>query len=142
MADFLIRTGDLLQIDIPPPAIIPELLAPVPLTGSSVDVLIDGLPVCLLGDELPLELLSPLAYTAPPFVTPGTGLVTVELLADNLTILTTDHDPMLIKGGPFLAIFTVIEPAMSDAVVPVPDPLLVKPGTAEFLTTNTTVIAT
>ena len=55
-----------------------------------------------------------------------------------MTALTlSGGEPIVIKGK-FSATFTVEKPAMAGEV---PDPVLVKEGTAEFITTNTTVTA-
>ena len=143
MADSVIKTGDLLQVTIPEPAIVPALEAPVPLTGSSTNVTVAGVPVCLLGDELPMELRVPLAYTAPPFTIPGMGTLMLMLMPDNLTRKTTNGGkPLLVKGGSFTAMFTVETPATQPTPTgPIPDPEVEKPGTARFVTTNVTVAA-
>lgn len=136
------RTNDMIKVTIPPPAIVPILEAPVPLIGSSTSVTAVDMTICLLGDELPPVLREPLVYTAPPFVTPGTGMLTVTLLPTNMTQQTTNDNKILIKGGQFTAMFTVEEPAMQPTPAgPVPDPVIEKPGTAEFITTNATVKA-
>ncbi|GAA1942420.1 hypothetical protein [Kitasatospora viridis] len=142
MPDYLIRTGDLLEVIVPEP-IVPLLEAPVPLTGSSTDVTVAGLPACLAGDELPPELREPMPYTAPPFTIPGTGTLTVTVLPDNLTVQTRNGGkPLLVRGGSFPALFTVETPATQPTPAgPVPDPVLEKPGTARFITTNTVVTA-
>ena len=136
-ADFIIRSGDMIQITIPPPAIVPMITAPVPMVGTSKDMC-GNMPMCLQGDELPPTIRGPLPYTAPPFVTPGTGSLQIILLPTNLTILTNNGGkPIIIKGATFQAIFNVQAPAMQPTPGgPVPDPLLVKPGTAQFITTN------
>jgi hypothetical protein len=142
MPDFIIKTGDTVKVTIPPPAVIPMLEEPVPLTGSSENVTVTGVPACLLGDELPPEIAEPLPYTAPPFEVPGTGTLTLTLLPDNQTVQTTNGPVILIKGQQFTALFTVGVPATQVTPAgPVPDPVLAKPGTAEFITTNTTVKA-
>jgi hypothetical protein len=144
-ADFVIVTGDMIKITIPPPCVIPSIQAPVPLKGSSTNLTVGGKFVCLQGDELPISLKSPLPYTAPPFVTPGTGTLTVTLTPTNMTTpLTTVNGgkPLLIKGGPFPALFTVSSPAMQPTPGgPVPDPMMSKPGQATFITTTATVRA-
>lgn len=141
-ADYVIATGDMIQITIPPPAMVPQLMAPVPLTGSSTNVMINNMPACLQGDELPMMLRSPLMYTSPPFVTPGMGSLTIILMPTNLTMETSNQKPMLIKGATFQAIFNVQSPAMMPTPAgPQPDPLMVKPGTAQFITTNMVVKA-
>lgn len=142
MPDFIIRTGDMIKITIPPPAIVPMLEAPVPLEGSSETVTVVGMPACLVGDELPMELREPLPYTAPPFTTPGMGKLTLTLLPDNQTLLSKNGKAILIKGSEFVATFTVETPATQVTPAgPVPDPVDVKPGTAQFVTTNATVKA-
>lgn len=143
MTDFVIKTGDMLEVTIPEPAVVPVLEAPLPLTGSSTNVTIGGMPVCLQGDELPMELREPLPYTAPPFTVPGTGMLTLTVLPENLTQQTTNGGkPLLIRGSMFTAMFTVEEPAMQPTPAgPVPDPEVEKPGTARFITTNESVQA-
>ncbi len=138
MSDFLIKTGDFIQVQIPPPAIVPLLMAPVPLIGTGMTVLVNSQPVCLQGDELPPTLKVPLVYTAPPFVTPGMGTLMVTLTPANLSLRTScAGKPALIKGATFVAQFSVTVPAMQPTPVgPVPDPLAVKPGTAQFITTT------
>lgn len=140
--DYIIRTGDFLQVTIDPPAIVPMLEAPGPLRGSSTNTKVMDQYVCLVGDEIPMAWRSPMPYTAPPFVTPGTGTLQVILLPTNQTAMTMNGSPMLLKGSVFQAMFQVQSPAMQPTPAgPVPDPLLVKPGTAQFITVNATVKA-
>lgn len=142
MGDFILRTGDLLKVMIPPPVAVPMLVVPVPLLGSGTNVLVEAMPVCLLGDELPSELKEPLPYVEPPFTIPGTGRLTLTLRPANMTARTLRGKPILIKGQQFPALFTVETPAtQATPLGPVPDPVAVKPGTAEFITTNATVTA-
>ncbi len=141
MGDFIIRSEDLIKITIDPPAIIPELEAPVPLEGTGAPVTAVEMTICLLGDELPEMLREPLAYTAPPFTEPGMGTLILTLNPSNMTVLTRKGKPILIKGEPFIATFTVSEPAMQITAAPIPDPVLEKPGMAEFITTNELVMA-
>jgi hypothetical protein len=142
MGDYLIRTGDQIAVTIPPPTIVAALQAPVPLSGSSTTVTVAGAPVCLVGDELPAALKGPLAYTAAPFTNPGTGRLQLTLAPANKTLRTENGQPMLIKGARFVAVFTVVTPATQTTPPgPVPDGVLTKNGTAEFITTNATVQA-
>lgn len=136
-ADYIIRTGDMLQVTITPPAIVPQLVAPVPLVGSSSNLMVGGAPACLQGDELPQVLQAPMPYTAPPFVIPGTGTLQLTLTPTNTTMQTSNGKKILIKGQQFIAKFTVQSPAQQPTPAgPVPDPVAVKPGTAQFITTN------
>src|SRR4051812_33616893 len=106
--DFLIVRGDMIKGTLPPPTIAPVLPGPGELTraplpppttvpvprprgpppGRSRKVLVGGKPICLEGDELPPALRSPLPYTAPPFVIPGTGTLEITLLPTNKTAQT------------------------------------------------------
>lgn len=54
-----------------------------PGTRSSENLMVTGTPACLVGDELPVALRVPLAYTASPFTNPGTGKMTLTLLPAN-----------------------------------------------------------
>jgi hypothetical protein len=140
--DYIIVTGDMIQVTITPPAIVPQLLAPVPLVGSSQNVMVANMPICLEGDELPAALKGPLPYTAPPFVTPGTGTLEITLLPTNKTMQSENGKKILIKGTTFTAKFTVKTPAQQPTPAgPVPDPVAVKPATAQFITTNVQVKA-
>jgi hypothetical protein len=140
--DFVIVTGDMIQVTIAPPAIVPQLVAPVPLIGTSQKVMVGGKPICLEGDELPPALKAPMPYTAPPFVTPGTGTLEVTLMPNNKTLQTDNGKKILVKGATFIAKFNVQTPAqMPTPTGPVPDPVAVKPGTAQFITTNVQVKA-
>ncbi len=142
MGDFIIRSTDQVQITIDPPAEVPALAEPVPLQGSAGTVLVGGLSVCLVGDELPVILKEPMAYTAPPFTNPGMGTLMLTLMPSNMTVQTKKGKPILIKGEPFTALFTVTDPATQTTPAgPVPDPELEKPGTAQFITANETVRA-
>jgi hypothetical protein len=70
------------------------------------------------------------------------GTLKVILLPTNMTAFSTNQKPILIKGATFQAIFNVTAPAMQPTPAgPVPDPVLVKPGTAQFITTNVAVKA-
>lgn len=141
-SDLIVKTGDMVKITIPPPVVVPAIQAPVPLKGSSTNVKVNEQFVCLQGDELPQSLRGPLPYTAPPFVTPGTGTLTLTLNPSNLTVQSSNGQKILIKGQTFTATFTVQSPAMQPTPGgPVPDPVAVKPGTAQFITTNATVSA-
>jgi Contractile injection system spike tip protein len=138
MADFIIKTGDMLQVTVPPPALVPQLIAPIPLLGTGTTVLVNNQPVCLQGDELPMAVSGPLMYTAPPFVTPGMGTLTVTLSPNNLTLRTTAAGkPALLKGATFMATFNVTAPAMQPTPAgPVPDPVVMKPCQVQFITTT------
>jgi hypothetical protein len=141
-ADYVIKTGDMIRITIFPPVIVPSLMAPIPLIGTSTNVNVNMMFICLEGDEIPPALRAPQPYTAPPYVTPGMGMVSVTLTPMNKTLLTKNKKAILIKGNPFPAEFQVVAPAMMPTPGgPVPDPLLKKPGIAEFITTNVTVKA-
>jgi len=70
------------------------------------------------------------------------GTLTVTLTPANKSLTTTVNSKKpLIKGTPFTATFSVTVPAMQPTPGgPVPDPLVVKTGTAQFNTPNTDVL--
>jgi hypothetical protein len=137
VGDFIIKTNDMIQITITPPAIVPMLVAPVPLIGTGTTVMIGNVPICLMGDELPPSLKAPMPYTSPPFVTPGMGTLTIILAPNNLSKKTVNGKAMILKGATFQASFAVSAPAMQPTPAgPVPDPVMTKPGTCQFITTN------
>jgi hypothetical protein len=71
MTDLVLKMGDTITVTISPPAVVPQLMAPVPLVATGAPILVNNQPICLEGDELPPPLRAPLPYTAPPFATPG-----------------------------------------------------------------------
>lgn len=137
-ANSILVTGDMIQITVPPPAIVPTAIAPVPLMGSSTKLKIAMMAACQDGDELPAMLKGPQMYTAPPYVTPGTGTFTIMLLPTNKTAKGKESGkPLLLKGATFQAKFQVSSPAMMPTPAgPQPDPLMVKMCTAQFITTQ------
>jgi len=143
MPDFMIKNGDMLKVTVTPPAIVPQLAAPIPLVGTGMPTSVNSQTVCLEGDELPPALRGPLMYTAPPFVTPGTGTLTVTLMPLNKTLRTTiSGRAALLRGATFTATFSVTVPAMQPTPAgPVPDPVVVKPCTAQFITSTTNALA-
>jgi Contractile injection system spike tip protein len=137
VGDFIIKTNDMIQITITPPAVVPMLMAPVPLIGTGTTVMVGNVPICLQGDELPPTLKAPMPYMSPPFVTPGMGTLTIMLMPDNLSLQTQNGKPIILKGATFQASFAVSAPAMQPTPAgPVPDPVMTKPGTCQFITTN------
>jgi hypothetical protein len=141
VGDFVIATGDMLQVTMTPPTVVPQLIAPIPLIGTSTVVTIMGKPACVLGDELPPAVQAPMPYMAPPYVIPGMGTLTIILTPTNFTQVSKNSKPLLIKGGPFQAQFQVTVPAQLPPPASSPDPLVVKPGNAQFITTNLVVKA-
>lgn len=141
-ADYIIITGDMIKFTWSPPTTVLTLTAPIPLQGSSSDMKVNSMAVCLEGDELPSMVSPPQPYVSPPYVIPGTGTVTLTLNPDNKTTRSKNGDPILIKGTPFTAEFNVASPAMQPTPAgPVPDGAMKKTGTAEFITTNARVKA-
>jgi hypothetical protein len=99
-----------------------------------------NMPVHPDGDELPPMLKAPLLYTAPPFITPSVCTVSITLTPMNKTLQTENGKAILIKGTPFMTEFQVSSLEMQPTPVgTVPDPVMKKPGTAQFITTNFSV---
>jgi hypothetical protein len=44
-ADYILRTSDMLKITISPPAVVPSLIPPIPLMGSSANFSVMGMPI-------------------------------------------------------------------------------------------------
>ncbi len=143
MPGSIIKTGDMVVITPEPPTLAPTLMIPTPLIGSSPDTLVMGMPICLEGDQIPEEWRSPMPYTAPPFIIPGTLSVSeiITVPGANTTIITKNGRPILIEGGEMVAVLTVEKPAQLPPPVATPDPLVVKAGTATFITEDFIVIA-
>lgn len=142
VGDFIMKTGDMIQITIMPPAVVPPIIPPIPLVGSSTDTFVAGMPVCLEGDELPKAISTPLPYMSPPYVTPGVGTLKITLQSNNKTAKTKNGKVILLKGATFQAEFNVSSPAMMPTPAgPQPDPVSKKTGTCMFITTNINVQA-
>jgi hypothetical protein len=141
MGDFVIKTGDQIMFQVMPPLVIPPIMAPVPLVGTGMTVLIGGQPVCLLGDEYapPVKAVLPYVYAA---YVGGMGKLTIIVKPANLTKKTVQGKAMLLKGSSFDCIFNVTVPAqMPTPAGPQPDAQVVKKFNAQFITTNTNVQA-
>jgi len=137
MGDFVMVTGDQITVAIGT-ITITSAPGPQPLVGSGTCLSVDGLPVCVEGDELPPTLRGVLTYTDKQFPTPGTGTLRLTPVTgvNTSTTLTAGGTAVLLKGGPFAAVFTVAQPAGSPKG---PDSTAPKSGTASFTTGNTTL---
>ncbi len=136
-----LRTGDMIMITMMPPTLVPDLAAPIALVASGFrHDNPGGQPLCVLGDELPPQLRGPIAYMEPPFMIPGVGQLQIPVVPpDSATPLhQIDGKPVLIGGGSFQVMFQVMVPATasSENGEPIPDPMPVKFGTAQFLVQN------
>lgn len=134
--------GDLLQVTMNPPVVVPLLVAPVPLVASGFAT-IDGKVVCIAGDELPPSLRSPIQYMSPPFVVPGMGKLSVSLASDHKSATAADDGHvMLLKGATFQVKLEVQVPAQQPSPSgPVPDATPSYAGTAQFISTDTVAVA-
>lgn len=141
MPSSYLATGDFLVIQMPVSgANILTAMAPVPLQASkALDCKFDGRPACLEGDELPPPLRGPQPYMVPgSFMIPGTGTIELILNPSN-TSKKSDYKgtPFLLQGTPFQVKFSVSNPAKRplESGGFLPDPMMVKMGTARFQTT-------
>jgi hypothetical protein len=135
----IMMTGDMIQIIMPPPCVVPSVVAPVPLIGSSTATKVNMMAACLEGDELPKMLIPPQTYTSPPFITPGMGTFEIILKPENKSSKGKESKPYLLKGTVFDCKFSVVSPAqMPTPGGPVPDTLMTKMGKCQFITKNTT----
>lgn len=136
----ILMMGDMLQITMMPPTVVPTVMAPIPLMASSTKTKVMFMAACLEGDELPPMLKSPQPYFSPPFVIPGTGTFEIILKPENKSSKTKESKPYLLKGTVFDCKFSVTSPAMQPTPAgPVPDPAMTKMGKCQFITMNTAV---
>jgi len=123
MSDEVIHTGCSLRLTCVPPLVVPALLAPIPMVGSCVAATVSGHPFCVEGDELPMALRAPLAYSALPFLIPGRGRLVLMLRSEHWARSSSVNGRRYLRRGPrFHARFEVLTPAMQPtAAGPVPD---------------------
>jgi Contractile injection system spike tip protein len=99
---------------------------------------VQGKTIYVEGNEK--KVIVPLcAYTSPPFVTPGTGRLSIESLDTSQTAerVKSGGKAVLLKGSTFTAKFEVVAPATDPStLVPTPDPVPIYTGKGTFATTN------
>ncbi|OYE02927.1 hypothetical protein [Nostoc sp. 'Peltigera membranacea cyanobiont' 232] len=136
MLDFILITGDLVIFNpIFGKAIV--VVRPDTLTGTG-KATVNKKTICIDGDENKV-IVPGCPYTSPPFVTPGTGTLSIQSLAPNQKArrVKSRGKAVLLKGTTFTAKFQVMVPAMQPSIpAPIPDPLLLYTGTGTFMTTN------
>lgn len=66
--------------------------------------------VCVLKDAAAVRL--PATYTTAAFVTPGGGEVTLQVTSAAQRSYA-EHEPLLLKGDSFTAVFSIVVPATS-----------------------------
>ena len=132
-----LKTGDFISFAPLGNHVCPMIIAPMPLQGNAARMLIDGKPACVMGDELPPPLKSPIPYMAPPYVIPGMGILDLKLPPSHLSkIYKVDGKPLLIMAGPFEAKFNVTVPAMQPPpgpAPPIPDSSMTKKFLINFI---------
>ena len=131
----ILRTADSIQFTMVGTHVIPLIMAPSPMIGSSF-ILKDMLPICLFGDELPVTLSLPMPYIDAAYTVPGMGSINLVLPPTSIS-MTTFHSgkPVLLSGVPFPATFNVSAPAMQPSVPPVPDSVTTKNLLVTYLPT-------
>ncbi|MEH1794094.1 hypothetical protein [Nostoc sp.] len=136
MLDFILITGDRVIFNpIFGKAIV--VVRPDTLTGTG-KATVNKKTICIDGDENKV-IVPGCPYTSPPFVTPGTGTLSIQSLAPNQKArrVKSRGKAVLLKGTTFTAKFQVMVPAMQASIpAPIPDPLLLYTGTGTFMTTN------
>jgi hypothetical protein len=135
----IIQTGDMLQIMMIPPCIVLTAVAPLPVVGTSTKTMLNMVPACLEGDELPPVLKGPQPYVSAAFVG-GMGTFEILLKPENKSSKGKESKPYLLKGTVFDCKFTVTVPGqMITPGGPVADPVATKMGKCQFITTNVKV---
>ena len=144
MPDFILITGDSVIFNPTFGKAIVVVRPDIFLTGTG-EATVNKKTICIDGDEQ--EEVPGCPYTSPPFVTPGTGTLSIQSLAPNqkATRVKSREKAVLLKGSTFTAEFQVILPAQipPTPVSPaIPDPIPVYIGTGFFTTTNIKVKGT
>lgn len=144
MGDFILRQGDKVNF-LPafPPAIVE--VKPGQLKATSQNVQINGKAVCLAKDSQNVKVAGCM-YTAPPFVMPGSGTLSIAQLAPNQSSkkVRCNGKPLLLKGTQCQARFKVASGAKTPPappVAPAPDPMPQYMGFALLLNSNNVVSA-
>ncbi len=119
MSDTVIVDGDKV-IFIPAFGSAMVVVQPGTITGSG-PATVGGKNMCVVGDEGDVEVPG-CAYTAPPFVTPGTGTLKIKALAGDQQAkhTSTGNKKVVLKGGQLDAEFQVMSPAMQPQPPPAP----------------------
>ncbi|MFN0151575.1 MAG: hypothetical protein ACKVU1_12800 [bacterium] len=143
MDDYIILNGDMLQITMTPPTVVPSVIAPLPLVGTGVFPGISlAQTICIDGDEMPPPLKAPQPYMDPVYSVPGMGMFKITLMPNHKTMVTKCMDKaILLKGATIMIEFTVTVPAMMPPPASTPDPVVKKMATGQFITMNTLIKA-
>lgn len=139
MSDYILTTGDTVMFKPPFGA---AIVTPQPGTLSGTGrAKVGGMIVCVEGDEASV-IVPGCQYIAPPYVTPGVGILSIDSLASDQIATKTKSGgkAVLLKGGDFNAKFQVVVPAMDP--VPAPDTTTEYSGNGVFITTNARVKGT
>lgn len=146
MSDFILVTGDTATFNSAF-GVATVTVAPGTLVGTG-KAKINKKQICVDGDEKSV-VVPGCSYTASVYVTPGTGILTIESLAGNQKAQKTKSggNPVLLKGATFTAKFQVTSPAQQPAKPPaipnpIPDATPQYSGTGTFTSTNSTVKGT
>jgi hypothetical protein len=141
MSDLVIIGGDQAMF-MPTFGIATVVVQPGRISGSG-PAKAAGAVACVEGDESSVSVPGCL-YTAPPYVIPGTGTLTIEQLGGDQLAATsrTGDKKLILKGSQFQAKFSVMSPAQQpQASGPVPDATPSYSGNGTFVTTNVTIKA-
>ncbi|MEU6709113.1 hypothetical protein [Streptomyces wuyuanensis] len=139
MADFIVRTTDLVIVNFLPVTVVAP---PGLMKGSASKTKAVGLPVCLVGDEasVPLFQSGMFPYMNPPYTIPGMGQISLELDGKNKSEKTQcEGKGIIVKGSKFKAKLKVTAPAMQPGATPKPDDKNEYSGEAVFVTSNSMV---
>lgn len=142
MSDYVVISGDT-AIFLPIFGIATVTVAPGTIIGSgTADV--NGVSVCVEGDEASVVVPGCAYITTAGHVTPGVGVLTISGLNSDQVASSTDNNglPLILKGSSFDAKFTVVAPAIIPPPVNTPDTTTEYSGSGNFMTTNTIVKAT
>lgn len=144
MSDYIIRSNDMaiFNINFSGATVTLGGAPPVfPITGTA-DMLIQSIPACLEGDQASV-IIPGCTYFRPPYVIPGTGIVTIKRLDPTQTTVNSTYRGrrIILRGGNFVGLFTRVVPAFqpNPSGAPFPDMTPTYDGSGMFVTSNTVV---
>jgi len=105
----------------------------VPMIVGTGTTLLNGMPICVLGDER--EVVLNAMYEIPSY-SPGQGILTILALSPGqISTIARNGVQIILGGGEFIAQFEPTTPA-SQIPTGTPDPAVPSLGTGRFLVTQ------
>lgn len=117
-------------ITFSPPATVTWSVVPTAISVISGDSLTADNKAAVLATDIATIVIAGITYTTVTHTIPGSGTLTIIVPWDSLSsVLTKTYMPVCLEDGGGQYLFTVLVPAMIPGAPPVPDLVLLKPGT-------------